>query len=103
MDKRIEKILKTDAVARNRIDKAKRFAKKTMEEIDSKVQSMKIETDKKVEEKVENIKKEQEKILHELEKINNEENDKICERLERIYEEKAQEWIDTIYKNVITN
>ena len=30
MDKRIEKILKTDAVARNRIDKAKSFAKKTM-------------------------------------------------------------------------
>lgn len=103
MDKRIEKILKTDSVARNRIDKARSFATKVMKEVDGEVESMKIETDKRVKEKVDKIKKQQEKILQELEKSNKEENAVICQKFEKIYEEKSQEWIDTIYKNVISD
>lgn len=102
MDERIEKILKTDADARKRISQAQQRAKEVTQETEAEIEKLRLQYEKKVETRLSEIKKEYQKSLSQIEREKREENAVIFEALESKAKEKTDEWVEEIYKRVIS-
>ena len=102
MDERIEKILKTDADARKRINRAQQHAKEVLNEADAEIEKIRIQYEKKAEVKLKEIKKELQKKLSVLESEKKEKNEKLAKALEETAKEKTEKWVERIYNRVIS-
>ena len=102
MDSRIEKILATDKEARERIAKAKELAENTKIEIEEEIEKLKKKASEQFDKEIkEALSKEKEKT-ESFCKERAERDAVVCENLQKKYEENKNEWVDTIFKKVIS-
>ncbi len=102
MEKLLTQIIKIDSEARERLKEAEEYRKKRMAQLPLiKEEIIKIENQKAIDEAMSRSLSSSTAAAGKLEQTK-ERNKLSQEKMEALYEEKVDEWVDTLVKNIIT-